>query len=128
MTLKGSKLYSIFRLRCPKCHEGKLFTTPNPYHLNKIGDMPENCPTCGQAFSLEPGFYFGAAYVSYALNVGWLITVFLFSVFVLEVNFVHFLIAAAVLLVLLTPVLFRLSRAIWINFFVSYDPKAVSSN
>lgn len=122
---KSSKIYSIFRLKCPRCHEGNLFKRRNPYIFKEIGDMPQNCSSCGQPFSLEPGFYFGAAYVSYGMNVAWLIGLFLVAVFVWGMPYGYFLLMAAGVLVILTPVLFRLSRAIWIHLFVKYDPNAI---
>ncbi|RMG19524.1 MAG: DUF983 domain-containing protein [Bacteroidetes bacterium] len=124
MPKKGSKLYSILHLRCPKCHEGHLFTHSNPYSWKYIGEMPEQCPVCGQPFTLEPGFYFGAAYVSYALNVAWLIVSFLIAEFVLDLDQLYFFILAGIAMLVLAPWIFRFSRAIWINFFVKYDPTA----
>ncbi len=29
--------------------------------------MNEKCPVCGQTTDMEPGFYYGTSYVSYAL-------------------------------------------------------------
>ena len=66
---KGSRLYSVFRMKCPRCHEGDFFIS-HPYNLKKAGDIHENCPNCGLKYSKEPGFYYGAMYVSYALGVG----------------------------------------------------------
>lgn len=31
--------------------------------------MPDHCPECGLSFMPEPGFYYGAMYVSYALTI-----------------------------------------------------------
>ena len=31
--------------------------------------MNDTCPVCGQPFCLEPDFYYGTGYVSYALAV-----------------------------------------------------------
>ncbi len=120
---EGTKLYSILRMKCPRCHVGNLFTYKNPYNIRHIGDMPAKCPNCGQDFSPEPGFYFGAAYVSYALNVAVFIGVFFFLYIGFNITslWVMMLAILAVSIVLL-PLFFRLSRAAWINFFVSYQP------
>src|ERR1035437_5136028 len=66
---KGSKFYSVTRLKCPKYQEGDWFLTRNPYNLRKFDKMPEKCPVCGQLFELEIGFYWGAMYVSYVTTV-----------------------------------------------------------
>ncbi|GAB4430323.1 MAG: hypothetical protein OHK0039_49020 [Bacteroidia bacterium] len=83
--------------------------------------MPPACPVCGQDFVIEPGFYFGATYVSYALNVAWLVPTFLFVRFVLGFSMRIYIVVMVLLLPVLVPVFFRLSRAIWLHFFVPYD-------
>ena len=75
---------------------------------------------------MEPGFWYGTGYVSYALAVAVSVTTFV-AWFVLigvstEDNRIFFwLILNAVLLILLQPWLMRLSRVIYIRFFVRYD-------
>lgn len=133
MAWKDQMLYSILRHKCPRCHEGKLFIHKNPYSGWKVFEMPKQCEHCGQRFQLEPGFYYGAMYVSYGLGVAWFVAV-LVAFYVLYPDFsIHvFIITTVVSMVALTPVLFRLARAIWIHLFVKYekdlgknaDPKA----
>ncbi len=122
---KTSLVGSMVGQRCPRCREGKLYSQPNPYNFKQMEKMPDNCPVCGQDFIIEPGFYFGATYVSYALNVAWLIPTFLFMRFVLDLPFMYFVITMFALLPVLVPVIFRMSRSIWIHFFVKYKPDEV---
>jgi len=89
--------------------------------------MPKTCQVCGQPTEIEVGFYYGTGYVSYVLTVGFsLITFLLWFLFIgmsTEDNrFFYWLIANAVLLIFLQPYLMRLSRTIWLTFFVRYDP------
>ncbi len=121
---KSSKLYSIFHLKCPRCAEGDLFETPT-FSFRKPFEMPQHCPKCGQPYFLEPGFYYGAMFISY-IWTGWVSLLFvgiLIWGFGLGVN------AAFALLVLLMAVLyvwiFRVSRAMWLAFNVKYDPRAL---
>jgi len=116
-------LSSMLRLRCPRCRQGKLFTVSNPYHLKRMNEMPDRCPACGQDFEIEPGFYFGATYVSYALNVAWLVPTFLLTRFVIGWEFRTFVIIMFALLPILVPLIFRVSRSIWLHFFVRFDPE-----
>ena len=118
-----SLISSILGHTCPRCRKGRLFTVRNPYRLKYLQTMPEQCEVCGQDFRIEPGFYFGASYVSYALNVAWLIPTFLFIRFVLGQTYQTFLIFMFVMLAVLVPVLFRLSRSVWIHMFVKYRPE-----
>jgi len=96
---KGNKLYSIFLNKCPRCQTGNFFAVNNPYDLKRFDQMNAQCLCCGERFEREPGYYTGALYVSYAYYV-----------------------ALVVLIVGLTPPVFRLARLTWINFFVSFDP------
>ena len=118
---KGSKLYSILYSKCPRCHQGEMFESKNPFNLKKFDSMPEECVICGQKTCPEPGFYYGAMYVSYALVVGF--GVFLGSIFLLEgASPLSAIIAISIGSILLSPLSFRYSRMIWINFFYHYNP------
>ena len=125
--MKMSKLASILRMRCPSCHEESLFENPNPYAFHEIGKMPDHCPNCGTSFKREPGFYFGAAYVSYGLTVAlWIAVLVALITFdalgIIEYAFLEnpltFLITGVIALIALLPFIFRLSRSIWIHIFV----------
>ena len=93
--------------------------------------MPEHCPVCGQSFEIEPGFWFGTGFVSYALSVAASVATFIawkvLIGFSLEDNRLFWWMGVnGVLLVLTQPLLMRLSRTIWLNFFVHYDPLTAS--
>lgn len=119
---KGSKLYSILGMKCPKCHQSDLFVNKNPYQFKGFFDMPSSCPVCQQKFEIEPGFYYGAMYVSYAVCVAYLVAVFVaFTVLYPSFSLELYLITGIGSMVLLTPYIFKLCRAIWINFFVDFD-------
>ena len=105
-----------------------MFQTSNPYKLKSFMKMNEKCPTCGQPLDMEPGFYYGTNMVSYALAV--LISVITFlawwALIGLSLNdsrFFWWIVANAILLVVLQPPLMRISRTVWLAFFVKYSPK-----
>jgi len=110
-------LRDIFFQKCPRCHEGNLFNNPNPYNPKQILDMPKECSKCKQAFFLEPGFYFGAMYVSYALSVAVGLIAFIISSVVFNLSLNYASIATSVILLLVLPYEIRLSRAIWLAIF-----------
>ncbi|MDB5201668.1 MAG: hypothetical protein JWQ27_1077 [Ferruginibacter sp.] len=122
-------LWSIFTMRCPRCRRGPMFSDSNPYKklsLKHIFDMPEHCPVCAQKYDMEPGFWYGTGYVSYALAVALSVTTFvawwvLIGVGTSDNRIFYWLITNTVILVLLQPWLMRLSRVIYIRFFVGYD-------
>ena len=89
--------------------------------------MNTSCLFCGQSVEVEPGFYYGTGYVSYALAVAISMTSFvawyvLAGMSVKDNRFFIWIASNAVLLILLQPWLMRLSRSIWISWFVKYEP------
>jgi uncharacterized protein (DUF983 family) len=129
MGMKGNMLLSIFRMKCPRCHDDNLFEDNNPYNFSKIFDMPERCSSCGQKFEMEPGFFYGAMYVSYGVSIAFLVSVYV-SMLILYPHFslTEYLVIAISSLFVLTPYFFRLSRSIWIHLFVKYDPDAIHNH
>ncbi len=125
---KGHKLYSIFKAKCPKCHEGELFLDANPYHLKNMGMMHDQCPVCRQPSEPEPNFYYGAMYVSYAYTVALFIATYVLASWIYGLGMWPTIGLLTGLLVILGPYLFRLSRITYLNFFVHYDPEAASQD
>ncbi|MCC9135438.1 DUF983 domain-containing protein [Pontibacter silvestris] len=118
---KETKLYSILTVKCPRCHEGDMFPPNTLYKPGKFDKMNEFCPCCRQPFEPEPGYYYGAMFVSYAFSTAIFIAVWIaLSFLVEEVSITMMVIAILVIVVGLLPINFRLSRAMWINFFISY--------
>lgn len=84
--------------------------------------MPPRCPICGEDFLRESGFYWGAMMISHANTTILAVVVHLVSHHFYGWEPIPFLIGFIPSLLVLFPVVFRTSRAIWINFFVKYDP------
>lgn len=88
--------------------------------------MPAQCPVCGQPTEIEVGFYFGTGYVSYALTVAFSVTTFLLWWMIVGLStddnrFFWWLGVNSFLMIALQPLLMRLSRSLWLSWFVSYD-------
>ena len=114
-------------MKCPRCRRGSMFVNNNPWNLKKVTKMPARCPECGQHYELEVGFWYGTGYVSYALTVALSIVSFvawyvLIGMSVNDDRFFWWLGINIFLLVVLQPWLMRLSRVIYLYFFVRYDP------
>ncbi len=117
---KGSKLYSIVTGKCPRCHEDRMYVNRNPYAISDTMTMHDHCRHCGLKYKMEPNFFFGAMFVSYALAVLAGIITFLITWYVFRTGLINAFIAIFVILILLMPVIVRLSRNIYINIFVGY--------
>lgn len=64
---KTAKLYAIVKGKCPHCRRGDIFTG-NIYGFN-IQRTNNKCAHCNQRFEIEPGYFYAAMYVSYAMNM-----------------------------------------------------------
>lgn len=120
---KGNKIYTIFAFKCPRCMKGDLYPT-STFSFSKPFEMNDSCNHCKQKFFPEPGFYYGAMFISYIFT-GW------FSIaFVLLLHWIFnwstmasFATLIAILGVLFVYI-FRLSRSIWLSLMIKYDPDA----
>jgi uncharacterized protein (DUF983 family) len=120
-----SSFAGILTMRCPRCHEGKIFPAGTLY-TTRFMKMNEHCSCCNQSFMPEPGYYFGAMFVSYAINAAFFIAVWLGMYLTMEEVTVSAMIVALLVVVFgLLPVTFRLSRVLWIYIFVRYDAQAL---
>lgn len=106
--------------------EGDIFLDNNPYHLKNMSKMHARCSECNQNFEPEPNFYFGAMYVSYAYTVALFVAVYIIVEVFLGLGMWAMLGALGGVLVLLSPLLFRLARITWLSIFVHYDKEAIA--
>jgi endogenous inhibitor of DNA gyrase (YacG/DUF329 family) len=126
--MKGTKLYSIFKMKCPKCHESDIYTNKNHYNFSTIFEMNDPCPYCGQKLEMEPGFFYGSMYVSYGVGVAFFVAMYVaFMVLYSDFTTKQYLVVSVLGAIVLTPYFFRLSRSIWLNLFVGYDKSAAKS-
>ncbi len=112
-------LIHLMQNKCPKCHQGQVFNTQNLFSF-RPAKMQDECPHCHQNFSKEPGFYWGAMYVSYGLATLEMAFVYLvsMSVGVNALDFVNLAVCIAVVLMLF-PFNFRMARLVWLYLFTS---------
>lgn len=121
--------WSILTMKCPRCRRGRMFKEGALYKsltLSHIFNMYDNCPECGQKYDMEQGFWYGTGYVSYALAVAVSVTTFVAWLVLIGVStddnrIFWWLGLNTVLLVVTQPWLMRLSRVIYMRFFVKYN-------
>ncbi len=82
--------------------------------------MPDRCPNCGQDFIIEPGFYLGALWVSYPIVIALELIFIAISLFVFKQTLTVSFIVASFMLLLLSPVLIRVSRSLFIHMNVGF--------
>ncbi|WP_233565336.1 DUF983 domain-containing protein [Aquimarina sp. AD10] len=108
-------IQKIITNKCPNCGKGHIYKEKNIYFNFRKLKMNKECSKCGFIFEKEPGFFFGAMYVSYALGIAQAIVVFTIGTFFFETIFdLRILPWITVTVLLLSSFNLRVSRIIWI--------------
>jgi len=119
--MKKGKLYNILFNKCPKCSKGSFWKSNNPYYnlFFKAGENHSKCSNCELKFEIEPGFFYGAMYVSYglAIGLGSIILIVALAVFQFK-NIIALTTIIGLSIFILAPVNYYLSRLIWLNAFI----------
>lgn len=116
---------SVINYKCPRCRQGDLYV--KPFDIKKPLAMHDNCSVCNQKYEPEPGYYFGAMFISY-IGTGFLfLGIIGFCMMVLDWNvnqsFILLIAIAAVLYLWIA----RISRSIYIHLDVRYKPNIANS-
>ncbi|ADY53154.1 hypothetical protein Pedsa_2612 [Pseudopedobacter saltans DSM 12145] len=119
------KLKAMLDAKCPRCRRGDIFQ--NSMYGLKSQKMYEFCPHCGLKYEVEPGYFYAAMYVGYAINVALGVTVGMATYFITKEEKSPWIYIAAVLTAsfLTAPINFRYSRVILLHLLspkISYRP------
>jgi len=123
--MKGNKIYSIFTGKCPVCHSGNMYKYKKAYSISQSLKMHEHCSHCKTKFKIEPSFFYGAMYVSYAVGIAVAVGAFTIAYGIIGLGLKASFLAIVTTLIVLSPLITRVSRNIWINFFFSFDKSKV---
>ena len=118
-----NKAGAIISSKCPRCHQGDIFKT-SAFNLLAFYKMNPQCSECGLHYEREPGFFFGAMYISYAFSVAIFVAVGVGLSFLGDFSLEIYLLAIIGVIALLLPFLFRYSRILFLYLFggVDYEP------
>jgi uncharacterized protein (DUF983 family) len=114
---------AIIEAKCPKCRRGDMFVEPW-FKYSKFYAVNKHCPVCGFRYEIEPGFFFGAMYMSYAFIVAiFTIVGLLIYLFFEEPSIWLYIVGINLAVLLLLPLIFRYSRVLYLYLFggVSYE-------
>ena len=125
--VRPNKIIALLASRCTRCRRGPMFKYKNAYDLRNFMKMHQRCPVCTQPLDMEPGFYYGTNMISYALAILLcIVTFFLWWITIgfslSDSRFFWWIGINAILLLGLQPPLMRISRTVWLSFFVPYSP------
>jgi hypothetical protein len=119
-----TQFQAVVQCKCPRCRKGDMYQ--HNLFSTKYDKMYEFCPSCKLRFEIEPGFFWAAMYVSYALNVAELVTTGIIAVqfFGLGEAQIWWLIGIVLSpIFILMPFNLRYSRVLLLHFLspVKYD-------
>ena len=122
----ASKLYSIFSLKCPTCHRGDLFPTGS-FSFDRPFAQYTHCPACGQRYFPEPGFYYGAMFISY-IGSGFFCLFFVMLVhWVFDWSMLASFGALTAVVAILFVWWFRVSRSAYLNLVFGFKPATAAA-
>lgn len=111
------RLVSLLKGKCPQCEKKDIFKSKGNLLALQIPEMHKNCEACHFKFEKEPGFFFGAMFVSYAVTAAEFIAAFVISHFIFGLSLLMSFLVVVTISILLSTFNFRLSRSIWIYIF-----------
>jgi apolipoprotein N-acyltransferase len=88
--------------------------------------MPKSCNTCNQVYEPEPGFYFGAMFISYIITGTLFLILAGLALLVLKLNVNQTTFLVLGVGALFFVFFFRISRVLWIHFIVKYDQEILN--
>lgn len=123
-----SKTLAVLKCKCPQCQSGDMFVYPT-YNLKRFYDMYRSCSVCGLEYEIEPGFFWGAMYVSYALTVIMMLVIGAIVFFITKHSseFWDYIIPIISAVLLTSPYTYRLSRVLMLHFLspIRFDSKLI---
>ena len=85
--------------------------------------MYRYCTHCQLLYQREPGYFLGAMYISYGMAMGLSVPLVVILLIFGSLSIHAFLVVLLLTLVLLSPVLFRYSRILWMHWDQYWDPQ-----
>ena len=114
-----NKGLSVLQGKCPRCQSGKIFKY-GPVTLKKFTEMYDDCPVCNLHFEIEPGFFWGAMYVSYTMTTGMMLVLGALTYYLgNNPDFWWYVGVICGTVILCTTLLYRYSRVLMLYLFSS---------
>ena len=116
---------AVILAKCPRCRRGDMFATP--MYSFKSQAMNKTCSHCGLTYEREPGYFYVAMFVSYAMFVAEMVTLAV-AIHVLTSSNNPWVYVGVIITVtiILSPFNFRYSRVCllyWLTPGLHYHPE-----
>ena len=108
------RLWALLRFRCPHCLEGAVFAG--------VWQTRQRCPNCGIRFEREDGYFMMSVFIGYVIATALAVPIIVILYLQDASVWAHVGISTA-LLAILSPLIFRYSRMIWLHLDELLDPR-----
>ena len=120
-----SQLSAAIQAKCPRCRRGDLFA--NSMYGFRTQVMHKECSYCGLHYEREPGYFYVAMFVSYALTTIQMIAIGVLTWLITKEDDSPWLYIGTIFagIILLSPFNYRYSRVIllyWLTPGLHYSP------
>ncbi|NJC25136.1 DUF983 domain-containing protein [Neolewinella antarctica] len=126
MASNPSLLSSVFGLRCPRCRRGDLFPTSS-FSFSMPFKQYAHCPKCGQNYFPEPGFYWGAMFISYIGSGFFSLGFVMMTHWVFDLGLGLSMVLLLIVVGLFFVWWFRFSRSVYFHLVTKYQPKVTEA-
>jgi uncharacterized protein (DUF983 family) len=110
------RLWALLRFRCPHCLEGAVFAG--------VWRTRRRCPVCGIRFEREDGYFMMSVFIGYVIGTVLAVPVIV-VMYLRNAPVWAYVAGSALVLIPLTPFIFRYSRMIWLHLDELFDPRPV---
>jgi len=115
---------AILQGKCPRCRSGEMFRY-SLRNILKFHYMHEKCPCCNLRFQVEPGFFFGAMFISYGMVVAIVLILGFIFFFSFDPDLWIYTLAVSFAVLLFLPLIFRYSRILFLHWFGGIDYESI---
>lgn len=117
---------AMWKNKCPRCRQGNMYE--EPFSFSAPLAMKTKCEYCNQKMEPEPGYYYGAMFISYAISTFILLPLALLLVFKFDWSVEGAMAMVIFIGILLFYKILRGSRSLWIHLMVKYAPEHIVKN
>lgn len=109
-----SRIAAILAMRCPHCQKGSIFSGFLKMHTH--------CPVCGVKYEREDGYFMMSVFVGYVMSAVLAVPVIIL-LYLNDAEILTYVWVTAVVLFVLSPLIFHYARVIWMHIDELLDPR-----
>ncbi|MCQ6957017.1 DUF983 domain-containing protein [Mucilaginibacter aquariorum] len=116
---------ALINAKCPRCRRGDMFQNRMYGFSSQV--MIKKCSHCDLVYEIEPGYFYVAMLISYAMNVAEIVSASVATYVLTEsINPWVYVAITIILALILSPFNFRYSRIVllyWLTPGINYQPE-----